>query len=130
MVWLSVLQLCWEAFWISDRFSSLCVSYCYIWALCEYSSQKWIIVAVAAGPGLKRGEEEITETWDCEETGQVYEADYFLEQKNQDFLVTEILEVEVIAETKEKKKIKATSFNVLDVCHSSNSGKAAVAVKA
>lgn len=45
---------------------------------------------------------------------------FFLEQEKQDFLVTEIMEVEVIAETKKKKKIKPkpTSFNILDVCHS------------
>lgn len=29
---------------------------------------------------------------------------FFLEQEKQDFLVTEIMEVEVIAETKKKKK--------------------------
>lgn len=46
---------------------------------------------------------------------------FFLEQEKQDFLVTEIMEVEVIAETKKKKKKikpKPTSFNILDVCHS------------
>lgn len=31
---------------------------------------------------------------------------FFLEKEKQDFLVTEIMEVEVIAETKKKKKIK------------------------
>lgn len=46
----------------------------------------------------------MTETWNCGETGQVYEAHFFLEQEKQDFLVTEILEVEVIAETKEKEE--------------------------
>lgn len=60
----------------------------------------------------------MTETWNCGETGQVCEADFFLEQEKQDFLVTKILEVEVTAETKEKKKPKPTSFNILDVCHS------------
>lgn len=59
----------------------------------------------------------MTETWNCGETGQVYEADFFLEQEKQDFLVREILEVEVIAETKEIKG-ETHFLNILDVCHS------------
>lgn len=45
----------------------------------------------------------MTETWNCGETGQVCEADFFLEQEKQDFLVPKILEVEVTAELKKKK---------------------------
>lgn len=52
----------------------------------------------------------MTETWNCGETGQVCEADFFLEQEKQDFLVTKILEVEVTAETKEKKKTQTHFF--------------------
>lgn len=39
----------------------------------------------------------MTETWNSGEKGQVYKADFFLEQEKQNFLVTEILEIEVIA---------------------------------
>lgn len=59
----------------------------------------------------------MTETWNSGEKGQVYKADFFLEQEKQNFLVTEILEIEVIA-GKKKIKPKPTSLNILDVCHS------------
>lgn len=60
-----------------------------------------LFVEVAAGPGLKSGEEgRVTETPGCGETGWVYEADsFFWNRKNKGFQLQRILEIEVNAET-------------------------------